>query len=37
MIKSSVNVYRNKFIDLKGFGSSGGFLLNGIILDIAEV
>lgn len=37
MIKSSLNVYRNKFIDIRGFGSSGGFLLNGIILDIAEV
>ena len=37
MIKESRNVFRSKFIDIRGNGSGGGFLLNGIILDIAEV
>ena len=37
MIAESRNVFRSKFIDIRGNGSGGGFLLNGIILDIAEV
>ena len=37
MIRESRNVFRSKFIDIRGNGSGGGFLLNGIILDIAEV
>ena len=37
IIKESRNVYRGKFIDLSGYGTMGGFMLNGIILDIAEV
>ena len=36
-IKVSTNVYRSKFLDIVGQGSMGGFLLNGIILDIVEV
>ena len=36
-IKVSKNVYRSKFIDIVGQGSTGGFLLNGIVMDIAEV
>ena len=37
MIRENRNVFRSKFIDIRGNGSGGGFLLNGIILDIAEV
>lgn len=37
MIAESRNVFRSKFIDIRGNGSGGGFFLNGIILDIAEV
>ena len=37
MIAESRNVFRSKFIDIRGNGSGGGFLLSGIILDIAEV
>lgn len=37
MIKESRNVYRSKYLSLSGRGSGGGFELNGIIMDIAEV
>ena len=37
MIAESRNVFRSKFIDIRGNGSGGGFVLNGIILDIAGV
>ena len=36
-IKVSKNVYRSKFLDIIGQGSTGGFLLNGIVMEIAEV
>lgn len=36
-IKESRNVFRSRFIDVFGRGSCGGFLLNGIILEVAEV
>lgn len=36
-IKVSKNVYRSRFLDIVGQGSTGGFLLNGIVMDIAEV
>ena len=36
-IKESRNVYRSKILDIKGFGEAGGFLLNHIIFDVAEV
>lgn len=36
-IKESRNIYRSKFLDVKGFGEGGGFLLNSITLDLAEV
>lgn len=35
-IKESRNVYRSKFLSVGGFGM-GGFILNSIIMDIAEV
>ena len=37
MNKENRNIYRHKFIDVRGHGSNGGFLLYRIILDIAEV
>jgi hypothetical protein len=37
IIKESRNVFRSKFIDVKGSGAMGGFVLNSIIMDIAEV
>lgn len=37
IIKESRNVFRSKFLELSGHGSMGGFELNGIIMDIAEV
>ena len=37
MVKENRNIYRHKFIDIRGHGSKGGFLLYRIILDIAEV
>ena len=36
-IKESRNIYRNKFIDIRGSGEGGGFILSGIILDLVEV
>ena len=36
-IKVSKQIYRNKFLDVGGQGSGGGFLLNGIIMEVAEV
>lgn len=36
-IKESRNVYRSKFLDVKGFGEGGGFLLNRIMFDVVEV
>ena len=36
-IKVSKNIYRSKFLDIRGAGSTGGFLLNGIVMEIAEV
>ena len=36
-IKESRNVYRSKFLDIKGFGEGGGFLLNRIMFDVVEV
>lgn len=35
--KESRNVYRNKFLPVRGYGSLGGFILNDITLDVAEV
>ena len=35
--KESRNVYRSKFLPVRGYGSLGGFLLNDITLDVAEV
>ena len=37
IIKESRNVFRSKFLDLRGRGEMGGFVLNHIIMDIAEV
>ncbi len=37
IIKESRNVFRSKFLDVKGSGSMGGFVLNAIFMDIAEV
>lgn len=37
IIKESRNVFRSKFLDVKGNGSMGGFVLNAIFMDIAEV
>ncbi len=37
IIKESRNVFRSKFLDVRGYGSMGGFVLNSIIMDIAEV
>ena len=36
-IKESLNVYRNKFLDIGGNGAIGGIIFNSIILDIAKV
>ena len=36
-IKVSKNIFRSKFLDIVGTGSTGGFLLNGIVMEIAEV
>ena len=35
--KESRNVYRNKYLSIKGYGNAGGFILNGFVLDIVEV
>lgn len=35
--KESRNVYRNKYLDIRGSGNMSGFTLNGITLDIVEV
>lgn len=37
IIKESQNVYRSKFLDVRGYGMMGGFVLNSISLDLAEV
>ena len=37
VLAESRNVYRNKFLDIGGFGSTGGIIFNSIILDVAEV
>lgn len=37
MVKENRNIYRNRFIDIRGHGKDGGFFLYRIILDIAEV
>ena len=37
IIKESRNVFRSKYLTVEGYGSAGGFLLNGIALDIVEV
>lgn len=37
IIKESRNVYRSKYLTIEGQGMAGGFLLNGIALDIVEV
>ena len=37
IIKENRNVFRSKFIDVRGNGSMGGFVLNSILMDIAEV
>lgn len=31
------NVYRNKFLDIRGSGNSGGIILNAIMMTVAEV
>ncbi len=36
-IKESRNVFRSKHLDIMGRGSMGGFILGGIVMDIAEV
>ena len=36
-IKESRNVFRSNFLDIIGRGSGGGFLLNGITLEVVEV
>jgi hypothetical protein len=35
--KFSTNVFRSKFLDMGGYGTMGGFTLNHILIDIAEV
>ena len=35
--KESRNVYRNKYLDVRGSGNMSGFALSGITLDIVEV
>ena len=35
--KESRNVYRNKYLDVRGSGNMSGFALSGITLDISEV
>jgi len=37
IIKESRNVYRSKYLTVEGHGAAGGFLLNGIALDLVEV
>lgn len=37
VLAESKNVYRNKFLDIGGFGATGGIIFNSIILDVAEV
>lgn len=37
IIKESRNVFRSRFLDIGGSGSGGGFVLNSITMDIAEV
>ncbi|MBQ6298647.1 MAG: hypothetical protein IJK81_13365 [Selenomonadaceae bacterium] len=31
------NVYRNKFLDIEGRGTSGGIIFNSIVLDVVEI
>ena len=37
IIKESRNVFRSKYLTVEGYGRAGGFLLNGLALDIVEV
>lgn len=37
IIRESRNVFRSKYLTVEGYGMSGGFLLNGISLDLVEV
>lgn len=37
VLVESRNVYRNKFLDIRGSGSGGGLTLNAIMLSVAEV
>ena len=37
IIKESRNVFRSKYLNIIGQGSAGGFVLNGIAIDIVEV
>lgn len=37
IIKESRNVFRSKYLTVEGHGTAGGFLLNGIALDLVEV
>lgn len=37
IIKESRNVFRSKYLTVEGYGTAGGFLLNGIALDLVEV
>ncbi len=37
IIKESRNVFRSKYLAVEGYGTAGGFLLNGIALDLVEV
>ena len=37
IVAENVNVFRNKFLDITGRGSSGGIIFNSIILDLVEV
>lgn len=37
IIKESRNVFRSKYLEVEGYGTAGGFLLNGIALDLVEV
>lgn len=37
IIKESRNVFRSKYLTVEGQGQAGGFILNGIALDLVEV
>ena len=37
IIRESRNVFRSKYLVVEGHGTAGGFLLNGIALDLVEV